>query len=99
MPRKHLRLVSDRPCPQVGDDVYVPTRLFIDRGQDDTLGGLAKVKQVSHRSYGTFLDFEEIDASLNWFDWLEPQQEKLRAEFGSSRARSDPDPPPTRKRQ
>jgi hypothetical protein len=90
--RSHLRLLSDKPCPEVGDDVYVPTRWFIDRGQDDTIGGLAKVKAIRHIYGGVFLDFEEIDARLNWYDWLEPQQEELRAEFGSQRARPDPDP-------
>lgn len=82
--------------PNVGDKIYVPTRLSISHGSDDVVGGLATVTKVSHNiSGGVVCEFvsvaEHPGRSYNWDQFLKDAQEKLRAEFGESVAYPDPD--------
>ena len=84
------------PDPKIGDDIYVDSELYLSHGRDDFRGGLAKVVEVKPDISGgkrcTFVRVaEEPDTWHNWTTYLEPMQEKLRKEFGTSRARPDPD--------
>jgi len=76
-----------RPFPSVGDQIYVPTSWYIDRGEDDVHGGLATVVEVKD----SFVTVAELPGrSFNW-DWLQKHQEKLKKQFGNYRAHPDPD--------
>lgn len=81
--------------PKVGDDIYVPTRMYIDHGEDDVDGGLAEVTEVSPgMSAGKQMPFicvkEHPSSSYNW-DSLREQQAALKKEFGKRRAVVNPD--------
>ena len=82
-------------APQVGDDIYVRTALYIDRGYHDVMGGLARVTEVSTGiSAGKEVPFVQVFEhprhSYNW-EYLVTQQDKLREEFDERRAYPDPD--------
>ena len=84
--------------PSIGDDIYVPTSLYLGHGRDDFQGGLCRVKQTGTRiSAGEptlFVEVEERPGSwMNW-PWLAGEQEKLREQFGDRRGYADPDNDP-----
>lgn len=73
--------------PKVGDIIYVPTQMYIDRGEDDVQGGRARVTKVK----GTFVTTREHPGnSYNW-ECLVHEQEKLEKEYGMMWAHPDPD--------
>ncbi len=84
------------PIPKVGEDIYVDSAYFIDHGEDDREGGLARVSKiwevenggrVAHR-----LEVEEfLGLSYSWEYDLAPQQNKLKGRFGARRASYSPD--------
>ncbi len=81
--------------PAVGMDVYIPTQIHVYRGEDDTIGGLAKVIAVKDGvSAGQPTPFVVVDllpyTEFNW-EILLKQQEELKARFGDTRACKDPD--------
>jgi hypothetical protein len=84
------------PLPKPGDKIYVPSRCYIDRGQDDVLGGKATVIRVEEKTSGLPINryfvqvLEHPGSSYNWIILAE-EQEKLKAEFGDSVARPDPE--------
>lgn len=78
--------------PKKGNTIYVETSLYIDRGQDDVLGGKATVTLVTHASNGDWYVSvkEHPGIHYNW-SYLGPQQAELKKEYGRRRARPDPD--------
>lgn len=90
--------MQKQSVPKVGQRIYVPTRLSIDHGEDDVLGGLATIdkvtKSISAGKETFFVSVKEwpgeFARSLN-YDWLMERQEDLKREFGRRRARPDPD--------
>jgi hypothetical protein len=82
--------------PKRGDKIYVPTRFYIEHGQDDVLGGLATVTHVEEKTNGLPVNryfvsvLEHPGTSYNWI-LLSAEQEKLKAQFGDSVARPDPE--------
>lgn len=82
--------------PKVGDKIYVPTRWFIGRPEDDTEGGLAVISRVRveecDNPYNTvFIWVKELPGvGFNYSSLLEGQK-KLKREFGKKRAHPDPD--------
>ncbi|MBI2120987.1 MAG: hypothetical protein HYT94_05185 [Parcubacteria group bacterium] len=90
------RKAKELPLPKVGDDIYVPTALYMGHGKDDRMGGLAKVMSISvTTSSGELVHnvcVEEFPDSLfSWEHYLAENQDELRERFGQSRAYSDPD--------
>ena len=80
---------------RIGDVVYVDTELYVRHGRDDFRGGLAEVTEVRPDiSKGKPTPFirvaQEPDTLHNW-KILAADQKKLRAEFGKSWSRPDPD--------
>lgn len=81
--------------PEVGQDVYVPTSLYLSHGADDFIGGLCEVIEVKDGiSAGKSVPFirvkERPSTSYNWKRLLE-KQESLQAEYGTRRGYPDPD--------
>lgn len=95
-PRWKQPLLTDpKVPPKVGDEVYVPTKIYIDRGQDDVDGGIATVVEVKPgisggkpTSYVTVK--EHPGCGYNW-EFLALEQEKHAKEFGQERAKRNPD--------
>lgn len=84
------------PTPAIGQWIYVPSAFYIDHGEDDRLGGRAKVMRVETGvSAGRRVPFVEVEAfpghSFNWPDYLAPEQAALRKEFGRKKAKPDPE--------
>ena len=82
--------------PKVGDLVYVRSHFSIDHGEDDELGGLARVTRVHPSMSGgdpkcMFIDVAQHAVGCNWTQFLWPEQKYLMEEFGESVARPDPD--------
>ena len=84
--------------PKAGDEIYVNTALYISRGADDVIGGLATVERVEdkakfgwgeHNRFWVYVK-EVPGRGYNWTCLL-PVQRKLKAEFGDRRAYPSPD--------
>lgn len=95
--KKHKnKLHEGREVPRVGEDIYVPTRMYIDHGEDDVMGGLGEVVEVKlGMSAGDpkcpFVTVKEHpNSSYNWKHLME-QQDDLKKQFGKKRAYLDPD--------
>lgn len=87
---------SFSPVPSVGDEIYVPSALYISHGEDDILGGRAVVKSVKKEKHGNDIihgvTVQELpNRTYFWENGLADKQEELRKEFGDGRARPDPD--------
>lgn len=79
-----------KDLPKKGDILYVPTRMYLDRGEDDIRGGKATVTSTSE-SYGTiFVAFKEVPNELNLIYLLE-NQDRWKKEYGDRWAKPDPD--------
>lgn len=87
--------MSNLPPPSPGDEIYVPTAWYLSRGRDDVQGGKATVERLK-RSYGTLWVYvKELPGRGHNWEIIGPDQEKLKAEFGESRAHPDPDDDPS----
>jgi hypothetical protein len=80
--------------PKVGDQIYVPTALYIDHGWDDMHGGLATVSWVGEQWGSTCVRVQEFPGTTYTWDYLYEDQEELEKEFGTSRAHPCPDTAP-----
>lgn len=89
---KNLPLYMGRQLPQPGDIIYVPTRWSIDHGENDVVGGKAKVKAIKIDNYGNqwVETWEHPNRSYNW-DVLLNNQEKWSKEYSDRWAYPDPD--------
>lgn len=84
-----------RQMPIAGEDVYIPTSLYLSHGIDDFEGGLCRIIRVSEGiSAGEKVPFIEVaerpSYSYNW-ECLRDGQEKLKKEYGRRRGRRHPD--------
>jgi hypothetical protein len=80
---------------KVGDKIYIPTSLYIDRGEDDIQGGIATVSRISVKGTGynsRFVYLKELpqDTSYN-YNYLLEHQEEWKEEYGDQVAHPDPD--------
>jgi len=88
--------MTEKSTPvEVGQEVYVPTRMYIEQGHLDIAGGLATVSKIEmSMSAGRdvpFIGVKEIPGRLFNWEILASDQEKFRTEYGDQRARPDPD--------
>lgn len=77
--------------PKVGDEIYVPSSLYLSHGRDDFRGGLCRVVVVREMLGAPYVEVEEDPGTLHSWAYLEPLQDDLRARFGDERGRPDPD--------
>jgi hypothetical protein len=78
--------------PRVGDEVYVPSSLYLWHGRDDFAGGLCRVSAVTTLvDTHLFVEVEEHPGTLYSWDDLVRQQDELRARYGDRRGHPDPD--------
>lgn len=87
--------VARTPVVRVGDEIHVPTALYMSHGADDFLGGKARVSKVSVGiSAGVptvFVSIEERPGSQYNWALLSEQQSALATQLGDRRSRPDPD--------
>ena len=81
--------------PKIGDKIYVDTSLYVYRGADDVIGGLATVTEVTNGwNLGKVMHLvyvqEHPSKGYNW-EFLAPKQNELKKEFGRKMAHAEPD--------
>ncbi len=93
--RKRFGEFPRYPMPQIGQDVYIPTSLYLYHGVDDFSGGLCRIIGIKEdMSGGRKIPFVEVDERRShWYNWeiLMEQQEELRKRHGNRRGYPDPD--------
>lgn len=75
---------------KIGDKIFVPTRGFLSRGQDDIQGGEATVSEIFDDG---FISVKEIPVTRWGIEYLMENQEKWSKEYKGIKARPDPDDP------
>jgi hypothetical protein len=103
LPRKKIRELKKRIAskvywrPEVGDIIYVPTSLYIDRGEDDVEGGLALVTLVReegpHPNGGRYLRLDVAQHPNKGYYWnsLFAKQADHMKRYKNQVAYPDPD--------
>jgi hypothetical protein len=80
---------------EIGDEIYVESHFYLSHGEDDVVGGLARITDIEchpERSYNRiFITVAEHPGHSYNLDLLLKEQENLAKEFGESRAYADPD--------
>ena len=81
--------------PKIGQDVYIPTALYLGHGVDDFRGGLCRIRKIEFgKSAGKECICIEVEENLGTFyNWklLQEKQKKLAKEYGKRRGYQDPD--------
>lgn len=90
METKHFKQTIDGKY-KIGDDIYLPTRLYLSHGADDFDGGLCKISKIEEFSYGTFVYVEENPNHGQNYESLLEQQEELKKRHGKGRGKRNPD--------
>jgi hypothetical protein len=85
--------------PKLGEQVYIPGSIYLFRGEDDIVGGLATINLIQnstnlpkdHINY-TMVGFKETGPGrkYNWKILLE-EQDELAKEYAGQIAHPDPD--------
>lgn len=84
--------------PIIGEQIYVPTSLYVYWGQDDFSGGKATINKIEHNdnlpknhcNYTMVGIKERLGTMYNWSVLLEKQKE-LKERFGNQISHPDPD--------
>lgn len=79
------------PAPRVGDDVYIPTSLYLTHGEDDFQGGRCRIVQIYEESTGPFIEVEEDPGTHHNWAYLMEHQEEWREQYGDRRGYPHPD--------
>jgi hypothetical protein len=84
-------------APKLGDYIYVPTRMSIDHGEDDVVGGLGQITEIELSMSGgnpktPFVTVAQTPGHGRNWPWLLEEQAKLMKQFGTKFAYPDPDP-------
>jgi hypothetical protein len=87
--------------PVIGQKIYVPSSLYVYRGQDDFAGGIATINKIEksdflppdHYNYLMVGIAERPGSMYNWRPLLE-RQEELKKMYGDQIAHPDPDDRP-----
>jgi hypothetical protein len=99
--RKSLENQPPVPQPVMGQKIYVPSSLYVYRGQDDFAGGLATINKIEkstflpedHYNYLSVGIVERPGTLYNWRPLLE-RQEELKGIYEGQIAHPDPDDRP-----
>ena len=87
--------------PKIGDKIYVPSAMYVYRGEDDFQGGKATINKVEkskhlpkeHFNY-LFVGIKERPGTMYNYKSLMEEQKELKKEYGDMRAHPDPDHSP-----
>jgi hypothetical protein len=88
--------MDKKMVPAIGQEIYVPTSLYISHGEDDVLGGRATVMSVSEEKLGNRIVHcitvkEHPSVTYYWETYLAEYQEEWEQQFGDQRAKPIPD--------
>jgi len=85
----------DERKPEVGEEIYIPTALYLTHGVDDFLGGLCRIIRVKvgisagKKTY--FIEVEEDPDNLHNWRYILENQERWRREYKDRGGRKNPD--------
>jgi len=87
--------MNEKKLPKIGQEVYIPTALYLGHGRDDFRGGLCRIRRIElGKSAGEETVFIEVEENLgteyNW-NLLLKKQKELAKEHGKRRGHPDPD--------
>lgn len=81
--------------PKVGQEIYVPSQLYMSRGKDDFAGGKATIASVKETINGGEPDYliaiKERPGHGYYWRFLETKQEEHKKNYGDQIAHPDPD--------
>lgn len=82
--------------PVVGQEIYIPSSVYLSHGEDDVLGGRAIVARVKEEKHGDRtvhgITVKELpNTTYYWENGLAQQQNELQKRFCDQCARPDPD--------
>ena len=84
--------------PKIGYKIYIPTTRYLNRGNDDVVGGLATIIKIELNKYlpedhfnYIMIGVEEVPGVMYNYRSLLKEQTELKKEFGSTKAHPDPD--------
>lgn len=88
--------MDKQSVPSIGQEIYIPSALYLSRGSDDICGGRAVVAKVVEEKHGdrTVHGIQVQGLPNNIYYWengLAQQQEELQNRFGNQLAHPDPD--------
>jgi hypothetical protein len=103
-PKKMAESLKNQPKvtqPVIGQKIYVPSSLYVYRGEDDFAGGIATINKIEksktlpedHYNYLMIGITERPGSMYNWRPLLE-RQEELQKMYGDQIAHPDPDDRP-----
>ena len=76
----------------VGEWIYVESEFYLSHGEDDFVGGRARVMQVKlDEKLRAWVEFEVQSGKMHNWEYLGPKQNPLRARYGKAMAHRDPD--------
>jgi hypothetical protein len=77
--------------PEVGQEIYIPTSIYLSHGVDDFRGGLCRIMAIHELLGRAFVEVEEDPGTYHSWPYLVERQEEWRARYGAERGRRDPD--------
>jgi hypothetical protein len=79
--------------PEVGQEIYVPSELYLSHGRDDFAGGRCRIVRVTtlFDRPQLYVEVEEHPGTLYAWDDLARRQDELRGQHGDRRGHPDPD--------
>lgn len=85
--------------PKIGDLIFIPSSFYISHGADDIMGGEAEISEIllsdslpeNHFNY-IFIKLKGFSKTTSWnYKSLMNEQIELKEEYGSQKAKPDPD--------
>jgi hypothetical protein len=80
--------------PAIGDKIYIRGAMYVYRGKDDRIGGIATISKIQEESNNYFIEVEEIPGVRFNYKHLQEEQQELKEQYGDQKARPDPDDRP-----
>ena len=77
--------------PKIGEKIYIPTSLFVYRGEDDIIGGISTIKSIENKHNCIMVEVNENKGTFYNYKVLLEEQEELKKEFGNKKAKKQPD--------
>lgn len=86
-----VKMLDKSTLPKVGDEIYVPTSLYIDHGANDFIGGICTISHIQIDMYGVMVFIKERPGRSYPWDYLLKNQEKWKKEYKQKRGHKSPD--------
>lgn len=83
---------SKYPEPEIGQFIYVPTSLYIDREEDDFQGGVCKITKIDKNYAGEgniFVEVEENPGVMHNWSYLTKNQEEWKLKYKDRKGKLD----------